>query len=64
MSNRETTEIAAWTKIRERVLDIEREALEAAAKQFAERGDLPVEHELIRRMLLAMLGGQQKEPGF
>jgi hypothetical protein len=45
------------------VLDIERDAL-AVATQFAERGEVPVEHELIRRMLPSMLGGPRPPEGF
>jgi hypothetical protein len=59
MSNRETTETAAWLKTRARVLSIKREAMKAAATQSAERDAVPVEHELIRRMFLSMLGGNK-----
>jgi hypothetical protein len=59
MSNRETTEIAAWTRTRAQVLAIEREALEAAAKQSAGSDVVPTEHELPRRMLLSLVGGHR-----
>ena len=40
---------------RAKVLSIEREGLKAAAPKFSERGEVPVEHELLRHMLLSLL---------
>ena len=42
---------------RAKVLSIEREGLKAAAPKFSERGEVPVEHELLRHMLLSLLVG-------
>ena len=42
---------------RAKVLSIEREGLKAAAPKFSERGEVPVEHKLLRHMLLSLLVG-------